>query len=278
MTESLLAEFPGATRVQVCRILKLSRSESYRKPAKEPDPLVKAIEKIVTTFMGYGYRRVHVALAREGFSVGQHTVRKTMREHGLQLRKPRSRGITKRDPKATAYENLLRKYAPTAVDEIWVTDMTVIRTRSGACYLAAMEDLFSRKVVAWHLSRSPDLKLALVCLEKALEKRRPTQGWIHHSDQGSVYTAAAYVARVRMAGGRMSMSRVGTPTDNPHIESFFGTLKKEEVKGNRYDSFLELESSLEEYIEGKYNTIRMHSSLGDLSPDQFEAQAREVGQ
>jgi putative transposase len=155
--------------------------------------LVKAIEAIVTTFLGYGYRRVHRALIAQGHNASRHEVRKAMRENGLGLRKPRSKshGITKRDPLARKYENLLRKYAPTRKGEIWATDMTLIRAASGACYAAVILDLYSRKVVAWHLSRSPDLSLALACLEKALAKGAPEEGWIHHSDQGSVYTATA---------------------------------------------------------------------------------------
>ena len=278
MMPELALEFPQASKVQLCRLLGVSRSESYRKSAPVKDPLLGAIEKLVTTFLGYGYRRVHRALLKQGFAVSEYAVRQTMREHGLRVRKPRPRGITKSDPKAEKHENLLRLYEPTRPNEVWATDMTLVRTSTGPCYLAAIIDLYSRKVVSWHLSRSPDLRLALACLEKGLERRRPHAGWIHHSDQGSVYTAPAYVATVRAAGGRMSMSRTGTPTDNAYMESFFATLKKEEVRGNRYDSFLELEASLQTYIQGNFNAARMHTSLGDLSPDEYEAQTREVGQ
>ena len=278
MMPELAAEFPQASKVQLCRLLAVSRSEAYRKDSPSKDPLLEAIEKLVTTFLGYGYRRVHRALLRQGIQASEHAVRKTMRENGLRIRKPKPRGITKSDPKARKHDNLLRLYEPTKSNEIWVTDMTLVRTGTGPCYLAAIVDLFSRKVVSWHLSRSPDLRLALACLEKGLERRRPDEGWIHHSDQGSVYTAPAYVARVRASGGRMSMSKAATPTDNAHMESFFATLKKEEVKGNRYDSILQLEASLETYIQGNYNAHRMHTALGYLSPDQYEAQSREVGQ
>jgi putative transposase len=278
MMPEMAVEFPQASKVQLCRLLGVSRSEAYRKEPPSKDPLLEAIEKLVTTFLGYGYRRVHRALLKQGIQASEHAVRKTMRENGLRIRKPKPRGITKSDPKARKHDNLLKLYEPTKSNEIWVTDMTLVRTGTGPCYLAAIVDLFSRKVVSWHLSRSPNLKLALTCLEKGLERRRPDAGWIHHSDQGSVYTAPAYVARVRASGGRMSMSKAATPTDNAHMESFFATLKKEEVKGNRYDSFLELEASLETYIQGNYNAQRMHTALGYLSPDQYEAQSREVGQ
>lgn len=200
-----------------------------------------------------------------------------MREEGLSLRSTKPKGITRSNPKDERYENLLRRYEPTHPDEIWVTDMTQIRTKSGPVYLASMMDIYSRKIVAYGLSRNPDGALALKCLNLALEKRRPAAGWIHHSDQGSVYTASDYVARVRVAGGRMSMSRVGTPTDNAYAESLFATLKKEIVKGNSFDNLLDLEMTLGSYIHEIYNLKRMHTSLGHLSPDQFEARYGEVG-
>lgn len=279
MIPELLQEFPSANKVQLCRALGISRAELYRTPAASPD-LLESIEKIVTTLTGYGYRRTRKALVKMGIQASEHAVRKTMRENGLQARRPRPKpqSITKRDPAVAKRENLLRQYAPTQAGEIWATDMTCIRTRSGAMYLAVMEDIYTRKIIAWRVSRSPNLALALACLEEALKKGKPVNGWIHHSDQGSVYTAPAYTAMVRAAGGRMSMSRSGTPTDNAFVESFFGTLKKEEVRGNDYDSFLDLETSLHRYIDGIYNAVRMHSSIGDLSPDEFEARTREVGQ
>lgn len=168
MMAELAMEFPQVSKVQLCRLLAVSRSEAYRKDLKDKDPLLGAIEKLVVTFLGYGYRRVHLALLKQGIQASEHAVRKTMRENGLQVRKPKPRGITKSDPKAKKHDNLLRLYKPTKINEIWFTDMTLVRTSSGPCYLAAILDLFSRKVVSWHLSRSPDLKLALACLEKGL--------------------------------------------------------------------------------------------------------------
>jgi putative transposase len=277
MIPVLQQEFPQATKVQLCHMLGVCRAELYRKAPAAKDALLPAIQKIITTFLGYGYRRVYKTLKKQGVRTSEYEVRKLIRENGLRTRRPKPKGITRRDPAAERSENLLRKYEPTKVDEIWVTDMTRVATASGPCYLAAIEDLFSRKVIAWHLSRSPDLELALACLEKAIHVRKPAAGWIHHSDQGSVYTAPGYVARVRQAGGRMSMSRTGTPTDNPHVESFFSTLKKEEVYRNRYHSFLELETSMERFIDNLYNGSRMHTSIGDISPNEFEAQTGEVG-
>jgi transposase InsO family protein len=278
MIPELLKEFPQMSAIRLCRLLDVSRAEFYRRAAPGTGSIVPHIERIVTSLLGYGYRRVRRQLVKEGVQVSEHLVRKQMRENGLRCRMPKPKGITKKDPDAQKWENLARKYEPTGLDEIWACDMTLIRTASGPCYLALMLDLYSRKAVAWHLSRNPNLDLALACLNKALEKRRPAPGWIHHSDQGSVYTAPAYVQRVRSAGGRMSMSRPARPTDNAFVESFFATLKKEEVRLNHYDTFLELNASMEEYIDDKYNAIRMHSSLGHLSPDEYEARIREVGQ
>ncbi len=237
MIRDLLLEYPNLSRVRICRLLGVSRSESYRKAACKERCLLDAIEKIVTTFLGYGYRRVHRELLSQGVQVSCHEVRKAMREEGLSLRSTKPKGITRSNPQDEKYENLLRKYEPTQVDEIWVTDMTLIRTRSGAVYLASLMDLFSRKIIGHALSRNPDTILALKCLEQALEHRRPQLGWIHHSDRGSVYTATEYVARVRLAGGRMSMSRAATPTDNPHVESVFGYIKEGPRQGKPIREF-----------------------------------------
>jgi len=269
--------FPQISVHRMCALLKVSRALIYQ-PAQETDrpKLLSAIESIVMLFLGYGYRRVHRELKRRGIEASCYEVRAQMREHGLLARRARSKGITKRNPRDRRFANLVKQLKPDAPDQVWVADMTQIRTASGAVYMAALIDLFSRKVLAWALSRNPDTRLALQCLEKALEARRPEPGWLHHSDQGSTYTAGEYVSRVRASGGRMSMSRTACPTDNAVMESFYRTLKVEEVRPNHYSSFLEAESSLEHFIH-LYNTERMHSSLGYLSPDQYEAQTGKQG-
>ncbi len=277
MIRELRPIFPQVPIHRMCALLRVSRARVYQ-PVRElrrPE-LLLAIEGIVMTFLGYGYRRVHRELVRQGVSASLYEVRLQMRTSGLLARRPPSKGVTRRNLRDRRYENLARELRPTAANQIWAADLTQVRTASGPVYMAALIDLFSRKVVAWHLSRRPDAELALSCLEKALQTRLPAPGWIHHSDQGSTYTAGEYVARVRAAGGRMSMSRPGKPTDNPFIESFYSTLKKEEVRPNRYSSFLEAESSLDRYVH-LYNEKRMHSSLGNISPDQFEATTGDEG-
>jgi len=273
----LRSSFPQLSVHRMCVLLKVSRALVYQ-PVRDPSrpDLLSAIESIVTKFLGYGYRRVHHELANRGIQTSIYEVRTQMREHGLSARRPPSKGITRRNPRDRAHLNLMREFKPAAPDQVWAADLTQIRTNSGTVYMAALIDVFSRKVVGWHLSRNPDTKLALACLEKAIQSRRPAAGWMHHSDQGSTYTAVEYVSRVRAAGGRMSMSRPGRPTDNPFIESFYSTLKKEEVRPNHYSSFLEAESGLARYMS-LYNEERMHSSLGNVSPSQFEAITGEEG-
>jgi len=273
----LRPRFPQISVHRMCALLKVSRARVYQPPGQRDRPdLLSAMENLVTTFLGYGYRRVHRELVRRGLTVSVYEVRVQMREHCLLARRPRSRGITKRNPKDRKFANLTRELKPTGPNQVWAADLTRIRTDSGAMYMAALIDLFSRKVVGWHVSRQPDTKLALRCLEKALASRKPAAGWVHHSDQGSTYTAGEYVSQVRAAGGRMSMSRPGRPTDNPFIESFYSTLKKEEVRPNHYSSFLEAEAGLDRYMH-IYNELRIHSSIGNVSPDQFEAQTGDGG-
>lgn len=273
------SSFPALSICRMCALLKIGRALVYRVPAapRATRPaLLSAIERIVQLFLGYGYRRVHRALAAEGLSASVYEVRAAMREHGLLARRPRTKGLTRRNPADRGFANLIRGLAPEAPDRVWAADLTAIRTASGAVYMASIVDLYSRRVLAHHLSRNPDARLALTCLEKALASRRPAPGWVHHSDRGSTYTAREYVSRVVEAGGSMSMSRTATPTDNAVMESFYRTLKVEEVRPNRYSSFSEAESSLSAFVR-LYNERRMHSSLNYLSPDQFEARAGDQG-
>ena len=271
MIRTLRPEFPSISIHRMAQALEVPRSLVYRSSLRKSRPdLLLGIEKLVTVFLGYGYRRVFRSLREHGFACSEHEVRKTMREHGLMARRPRSKGVTRASLRDLRAANLIKGLKAARIDEVWVADTTLIRAASGKVYLACLEDLHSRKIVAWHVSRSNDEELVRICLDKALQKRRPAAGWIHHSDQGSTYTASGYVRRIRDMGGRVSLSRPGKPRDNAHMESFFRTLKLEEADRNRYNSFLEVHSAMKTYIEGIYNSTRMHSSLGYASPDQFE--------
>lgn len=277
MIRVLRPEFPALSVHRMSQLLGISRSLVYApgKRQKPPDVLV-AIEKLVVQFLGYGYRRVRRTLQKDGMAVSEYEVRQVMREHGLMARRPRSRGVTRPSARERRAGNLLKGLRASAPNQIWVADTTLVRTGSGPLYLAALVDLFSRKAVAWHLSRRNDEELVRECLLKALRARKPNLGWVHHSDQGSTYTASGYTKLVRDAGGKTSFSAPGKPRENAHMESFFRTLKLEEVDRNRYESFLEAKASLERFIDTIYNQQRMHSQLEYMSPDQFES--RQAGE
>lgn len=272
MIRVLRPEFPALSVHRMSQLLGISRSLVYaRRKNKSRPELLLAIEELVVLFLGYGYRRVRRALEHNGIAVSEYEVRKLMKSHGLMARRPRSRGVTRPSARDRRAGNLLKGLSASAPNQIWVADTTLVRTASGPLYLAAMMDLFSRKAVAWHLSRRNDEELVRQCLLKAIQTRKPNLGWIHHSDQGSTYTASGYTKLIRDAGGRSSFSAPAKPRENAHMESFFRTLKLEEVDRNRYESFLEAQTSIERFIDTIYNQLRMHSSIEYMSPDQFES-------
>jgi putative transposase len=155
--------------------------------------------------------------------------------------------------------------------EAWVADLTYIRLPTGFVYLAAILDAYSRRCIGWALSRWIDTDLTLAALAMALTRRQPPVGLIHHSDRGVQYASGDYVARLEAAGARISMSATGNPYDNAKAESFFKTLKYEEVYLKEYRTFEEALMNLEAFIEDVYNRKRLHSSLGYLPPVEFEA-------
>jgi putative transposase len=158
----------------------------------------------------------------------------------------------------------------TAPDVVWVADLTYIRLPKTFVYLAAILDAYSRKCVGWKLSTRIDTQLALGALEAALSTRQVTAGLIHHSDRGVQYASTDYVARLQTIEAQVSMSAVGNPYENAKAESFFKTLKHEEVYLKQYQTVQEAENNIREFIEEVYTTKRLHSSLGYLPPTEFE--------
>jgi transposase InsO family protein len=169
------------------------------------------------------------------------------------------------------YPNRLADLKLSALDQAWVADLTYIRLRSAFVYLACILDAFSRRCVGWYLSRDMTTHLTLAALRRAIEQRHPQPGLIHHSDRGVQYASADYVEQLEQIGAQISMSSVGNPYENAKAESFFKTLKMEEVYLKEYESFADAEANLEQFIEQVYNTKRLHSSLGYLPPAEFEA-------
>lgn len=261
---------------QLCKTLQVSRSWYYERQGRpEADEaeieLRDAIEVIILDFPGYGYRRVTHALKRAGYAVNHKRVLRIMREESLLCQLKRHFVHTTDSQHAYAvYPNLVKGMRIEAPDVVWVADLTYIRLPSTFVYLAAILDAYSRKCIGWKLSKHIDTQLALGALEAALASRQVKAGLIHHSDRGVQYASHEYVARLHSVEAHVSMSALGNPYDNAKAESFFKTLKREEVYLKQYQTFQEAEDNIRAFIEDVYNTKRLHSSLGYLPPTEFE--------
>lgn len=279
MIDRAIEEHPEMPVNALCELLCVSRSWYYERPsstekkAQRDVALRDAIERIVLEFPGYGYRRVTKALAREGWEVNHKRVLRIMKRESLlcQLQRRFVVPTTDSEHSYRTYPNLLREAVLRAPDQAWVSDITYIRLPTTFSYLASILDAYSRKCVGWKLSRWIDTRLTLAALEQALATRRPGPGLIHHSDRGVQYASGEYVARLESAEARISMAGVGNPYENAKAESFFRTLKMEEVHLKSYQTFEEAEENIGEFIEEVYNKKRLHSSLGYLPPVEFEA-------
>jgi putative transposase len=256
----------------------LARSSYYYQPRgatpakRQADAdLRDRIEEIALRFPRYGYRRMTRQLQREGFPVNHKRVLRLMRASDL-LVKCRRKWLSTTDSRHgfRVYPNLYQEAEPTGINQVWVADLTYIRLRWEFVYLAVILDAFSRRVVGYALSRSLEASLTVAALQAALADRRPPPGCIHHSDRGVQYACDQYVKLLTDAGLRISMSRRGNPYDNAQAESFFKTLKHEEVNLTEYRNLEEAAGSIGAFIEQIYNRERLHSALGYLPPAEFE--------
>jgi putative transposase len=220
----------------------------------------------------YGSPRVHAELKATGEKVGRKRVARLMRENKLVAR-PRRRFRRTTDSKHAfpiAPNMLQRRFTAEAPNQVWVTDITFLWTKQGWLYLAAILDLFSRRVVGWATSANVDRHLALAALDKALRGRQPPAGLVHHSDRGSTYAADDYQQALTARGFECSMSRKGDCWDNAVAESFFATLKREMEDIDHLESRASATLAVGEYIDGFYNIQRRHSAIGYNSPIEFE--------
>lgn len=265
------------------QVLQVSRSGYYawrrRKPSARKMANRQLLEKIRIIHQEsqetYGSPRVTQALRQQGVTCGENRVARLMRQAGLQGKQVQAyKSTTRRNARHPVAPNLLKRaFTAEQPDQIWLADMTYIPTQEGWLYLAAVMDMFSRRIVGWAMDEHMTEALTLTALQMALETRQPLAGLIHHSDQGSQYTSRIYQELLKSHGLRASMNGVGTWYDNAPMESFFGTLKAECVHHIDYATRRAARTSIFGYIESFYNRRRLHSSLGYMSPEAYELAA-----
>lgn len=272
--------------VVMCDVLQVSTSGYYGAIQRQPGPRVErhtriqqAVRQVHAESHGiYGsYKIANVLEKRDDLERAcRNTVAATMRELGLESRvvKAFKPTTTQADPAKQPAENkLAQDFTAAAPNRKWVTDITYLPTASGWVYLAVVMDLFSRKVVSWSLSASLATELVCEALRRAVESRRPKgQELLHHSDRGCQYTSDLYQQTLRLLGIECSMSRTGCCYDNAVMERFFWSLKHEWTNHKTYDDLEAVRLSVFKYIETFYNTVRIHQTLGYLSPNQYEAE------
>ena len=260
----------------MCALAGVSRSGFYRFPPDPPAPdrdmeLRDALQRIALEFPSYGWPRMTVELQRRGWAVNHKRVYRLMRQDNLLcLRKRRFVVTTDSDHGLLVYPNLARTLTLSGLDQLWVADITYIRLEMEFVYLAVILDAFSRRVIGWALDRTLEAALTLQALRRALGRRRPAPGLVHHSDRGVQYASSDYTQLLKDHGVRISMSRKANPWDNARCESFMKTLKYEEVYRTEYRDLPEAQASLGVFLEKVYNEKRLHSALGYLPPVEFE--------
>lgn len=258
--------------------MNLARSSFYYKARAKSSNQMKIeadlrdrIEAICLEFPRYGYRRVTYQLRREGRLVNHKKILKLMRESDLLCRVKLKRVKTTNSSHCLpVYPNLIKDMVVSRLNQLWIADITYIRIQTGFIYLAAILDACSRRAIGYAISANIDTALTLKALRMAINNRHPAPSIIHHSDQGVQYASREYVEELKRHGFEISMSRKGNPYDNATMESFFKTLKYEEVYLCEYKTLADVMNRLPYFIEEVYNIKRLHSALSYLPPDEFE--------
>jgi len=281
MTFRFIADHCGAWPVAwACGALDVSESGYYAWEGRSPsradlrrDQLVAAIEQIHAEVKGrYGSPRMTAELNARGHACTVNTVADVMKAHGIRAKTAR-RFVRTTDARhgLPVADNLLdRQFDPDRPNAAWSADITYIPTADGWLYLAVVEDLFSRRIVGWSMDETMTSRLVVDALDMAVRRRVPEEGLLAHSDRGSQYASEHYQRLLGKHGITCSMSGVAQCWDNAPVESFFASLKKEPVHHEKYTTRQEARASIFEYIEAFYNRVRRHSSLGYLSPEEFE--------
>ena len=271
-----MMQLEGFRADYACQMAQVSRAGFYRHYAehepRQADVAVRdLIQRIVLENRCYGYRRVTAELDRRGVVVNHKRVLRLMRlDNLLAVRKQRYVFTTDSRHTYAVYPNLAAHVRLTAVNQLWVADITYVRLRETFLYLAIVLDAYSRRVIGWELGEDLSADLALGALNRALADRSIAPGVMHHSDRGVQYCSQAYVEKLQAHDFIISMSRTGNPYDNAKAESFMKTLKSEEVYLRQYRDQTDARSSIQQFLEEVYNSRRLHSGLGYLPPAEFE--------
>jgi transposase InsO family protein len=257
---------------QLCEFVEIPRSTYYYHSRKTDETaLVKDLKKVAGKYPTYGTRRVCGELRRPpyGYAINRKRVQRIMRHEKL-LRRPKrkKRYTTDSNHPYPRYKNLVKDLEITYPDQVWVSDITYIHLRQGHVYLVIIMDVFTRAIRSWHLGRSLGQELTLLALRMALTDHVPG---IHHSDQGVQYAAHNYVDLLRNYGVQISMAGTGRPHENGYAERMIRTIKEEEVDLSEYHDFTDAFNQIGHFIEDVYMTKRIHSSLGYLTPAEFES-------
>lgn len=252
----------------------VARSTYYDTPKRAVDDtaLVEAMHAIKDEFESYGWRRMQAALGQQGWVVNHKKLKRLMRAHGLNARR-RRRYVTTTDSDhdQPIFPNRARDMVVDGPNQLWVADLTYVAVAVGFVYVAVIMDAWSRRIIGYAMSRRIDVRLTLAALDVAISLRGPPPGCMHHTDRGSQYAAEKYRDRLGQANLVGSMGRRGNPYDNAMMESLMKTLKVEGVYPLEFETAEDVAEQLPAFIE-KYNARRLHSSLGYLSPEQYEKQ------
>jgi putative transposase len=265
---------------KMCRALGVSASGFYAWCDRAPSARAKADAELLRRILviheesrgTYGVPRVHAVLAADGVFVGRKRVARLMKAAGLEGISRRKKYKSTRDNDAAPSPDLVeREFKATAPNQLWVADITYVPTWAGFLYLAVVLDVFSRRIVGWAMDTHLRAELVIDALNMAVGQRQPSTV-IHHSDQGCQYTSVAFGLRCREVGVKPSMGSVGDAYDNAMCESFFATLECELLDRRRFKSHVEARLAVFDFIEGFYNTRRIHSALDYRSPVEYERQ------
>jgi transposase InsO family protein len=271
MTQILVQQYECPIRL-ACQLMGLAHSSYYyRNKVRDENQLMQTIEKVAGEFPKYGTRRVTHQLRRPqyGYRVNRKHIQRIMRKKAwLQPVKRHQCRTTNSDHPYPRYTNLVKELEICYPEQVWVSDITYIRLGEGFVYLALVMDVFTRAIRGWHLSKSLDQELSLAALRRGLCTHVPE---IHHSDQGVQYAAYDYIDLLRAHDISISMAAVGKAEENGYAERFMRTIKEEEVDLSDYIDFADAQNQIGRFIEDVYMTKRIHSSLGYLTPAEFEA-------